>query len=98
MEQYKCKELNKSGIVILPKKWRDRFALKPGNLVDLEYDNSAIVIKKHMHETKNNSRVINEEGSVLLPMELRNLMGLTPQDEFCLYIDEDNERFIVKAN
>ncbi|MFT9599119.1 AbrB/MazE/SpoVT family DNA-binding domain-containing protein [Mesobacillus sp.] len=96
MKPYKCKEFNKYGIVRLPCKWRRQFDFTPGKLVDLVYKKESIIVKKHNPKSTDNSRIVSGEGTISIPAELKRLLSLTPDDEICIYIDKDNECFILK--
>lgn len=98
MEEYKCNDFNKSGTVRLPSKWRKRFGLLAGALVDIQFDRQTIWIRKHSAPSTDNTRVISEEGTVTIPAELRKLMQININDEFCLYIDETQQCFILKLD
>lgn len=97
MEPYKCKELNQNGIIWLPSKWRRKFDFTPGELVDLVYKGKSIIVKRHHVNSTHNARVLSEEGSVKIPHELKNLMDLTPNDDICIFVDKENECFVIKA-
>lgn len=96
MEQYKCNDFNKSGTIILPKKWRTKFKLLPGSLVDLEHQGDSIIIKKYEKDSTNNSRILSDKGEITVPVELRNLLAITENDEFCLYVDEKRQCFLLE--
>lgn len=96
MKPYKCKEFNKYGIVRLPSKWRKKFDFIPGKLVDLVHKRDSIVVQRHRNNTTDNVRIISVEGTISIPAELKRLLSLTPDDEICIYIDKENECFIIK--
>lgn len=96
MEEYKCNDFNKSGLIRLPSKWRKKFGLNPGTLVDFIFKNHTIWIKKHTANSTDNTRILSERGTVAVPAELRHLMKIKTNDEFCLYIDKEHQCFVLK--
>ncbi|RSD26993.1 hypothetical protein [Mesobacillus subterraneus] len=97
MEPYRCKEFNKYGLVRLPGKWRKQLNFTPGKLVDIVYKKDTLLVRKHMDSNTENTRVISSDGTITIPAEFKRLMGLTPEDEICVFVDKENECFIIKT-
>ncbi|GLB60701.1 hypothetical protein [Cytobacillus sp. NCCP-133] len=93
---YKCKTFNKTGKILLPGKWRVQFGLFPGRLADLRFDQDQIIIKKANLESTHNKRLVSENGSIHIPKELQLLLNITEEEEYCLFIDEENKCFVLK--
>lgn len=96
MKPYKCKEFNKYGIVRLPCKWRRKFDFTPGELVDLVHKQESIIVKKHDPNSTDNSRIVSAEGTITIPAELKRIMEINPDDEICIFVDKENECFILR--
>jgi bifunctional DNA-binding transcriptional regulator/antitoxin component of YhaV-PrlF toxin-antitoxin module len=94
---YENKTFSNSGMITLPKQWRLRFGLIPGRLAELIYQNDSIYIKPAGKNTTNNKRYISEKGTVHIPKELRDEMGITPQVSYTLHINEEQQCFILKC-
>ncbi|NQD66554.1 AbrB/MazE/SpoVT family DNA-binding domain-containing protein [Bacillus haikouensis] len=92
---YENKIFSNSGMITLPKMWRQRFGLIPGKMAELIYQNNSIYIKSARNDSTNNQRYISEKGTVHIPKELRNEMGITPQDSYILHINEEHNCFII---
>jgi bifunctional DNA-binding transcriptional regulator/antitoxin component of YhaV-PrlF toxin-antitoxin module len=92
---YERKIFSSSGMITLPKKWRQRFGLIPGRMAELIYLNNSIYIKTARNDSTNNKRYISEKGTVHIPKELRSEMGITPQDSYNLHISEEHNCFII---
>ncbi len=92
---YENKTFSNSGMITLPKQWRQRFGLIPGRLAELIYQNDSIYIKPARKHTTNNKRYVSEKGTVHIPKELRDAMGITPQDPYTLHINEEQRCFIL---
>jgi AbrB family looped-hinge helix DNA binding protein len=92
---YENKTFSNSGMITLPKKWRQRFGLIPGRMAELIYQNESIYIKPALKHSTNNKRYISEKGTVHIPKELREEMGITPQDPYNLHINEELNCFII---
>lgn len=95
---YKCKNFTKTGKVLLPSPWRKKFDLLPGRLADLEFEDEdkKILIRKADPKSTENKRLVSDNGSIHIPMELRNLLDLKDQEEYCLFIDEQAKQFILQ--
>ncbi|WP_254786589.1 hypothetical protein [Cytobacillus oceanisediminis] len=93
---YKCKNFNKTGKILLPSKWRSQFGLLPGKLADLRFDQDQIIIEKADLESTHNKRLISENGSIHIPKELQLLLDITEEEEYCLFIDEEDKSFVLK--
>jgi bifunctional DNA-binding transcriptional regulator/antitoxin component of YhaV-PrlF toxin-antitoxin module len=93
---YKCKNFSKTGKVQLPSKWRKEFGLLPGKLAELTYIKKQVIIQKAQINTLNNKRIITENGAIFIPKELQLLLNVDSENEYCLFIDEMNEAFILK--
>ncbi|WP_282171316.1 hypothetical protein [Cytobacillus firmus] len=99
LTMYKCKNFNKTGKILLPSKWRSQFGLLPGKLADLRFDHDnhdQIIIEKANLESTHNKRLISENGSIHIPKELQQLLDITEEEEYCLYIDEEDKNFVLK--
>ena len=96
LTMYKCKNFNKTGKILLPSKWRSQFGLLPGKLADLRYDQDQIIIEKADLESTHNKRLISENGSIHIPKELQLLLDITEEEEYCLFIDEEDKSFVLK--
>ncbi|MCS0673962.1 hypothetical protein [Cytobacillus firmus] len=96
LTMYKCKNFNKTGKILLPSKWRSQFGLMPGKLADLRYDQDQIIIEKADLESTHNKRLISENGSIHIPKELQLLLDITGEEEYCLFIDEEDKSFVLK--
>jgi bifunctional DNA-binding transcriptional regulator/antitoxin component of YhaV-PrlF toxin-antitoxin module len=92
---YENKTFSNSGMITLPKKWRQQFGLIPGRMAELIYQNHSIYIKPARNDSTNNKRYISEKGTVHIPKELRDEMGLTPQDSYNLHINVEHNCFII---
>jgi AbrB family looped-hinge helix DNA binding protein len=92
---YENKTFSNSGMITLPKQWRQRFGLIPGRMAELIYQNDSIYIKPARKLTTNNKRYVSEKGTVHIPKELRDEMGITPQDSYTLHINEEQHCFIL---
>lgn len=96
LTMYKCKNFNKTGKILLPSKWRSQFGLMPGKLADLRFDQDQIIIEKADLESTHNKRLISENGSIHIPKELQLLLDITEEEEYCLFIDEEDKSFVLK--
>ncbi|OHX45973.1 hypothetical protein BBV17_23045 [Cytobacillus oceanisediminis] len=96
LTMYKCKNFNKTGKILLPSKWRSQFGLLPGKLADLRFDQDQIIIEKADLESTHNKRLISENGSIHIPKELQLLLDITEEEEYCLFIDEEDKSFVLK--
>ncbi|MGA5688615.1 hypothetical protein [Cytobacillus pseudoceanisediminis] len=96
LTMYKCKNFNKTGKILLPSKWRSQFGLMPGKMADLRYDQDQIIIEKADLESTHNKRLISENGSIHIPKELQLLLDITEEEEYCLFIDEEDKSFVLK--
>ncbi|MCA1056037.1 AbrB/MazE/SpoVT family DNA-binding domain-containing protein [Rossellomorea aquimaris] len=85
-------------MITLPKKWRQRFGLVPGRLAEISYQNDSILIKPARENSTNNKRYISEKGTVHIPKELREEMGITPQAPYNLHINEIHNCFIITTS
>ncbi|EWG10162.1 hypothetical protein [Cytobacillus firmus] len=96
LTMYKCKNFNKTRKILLPSKWRSQFGLLPGKLADLRFDDDQIIIERANLESTHNKRLISENGSIHIPKELQQLLDITEEEEYCLFIDEEDKRFVLK--
>ncbi|MBN8201296.1 MULTISPECIES: hypothetical protein [Bacillaceae] len=96
LTMYKCKNFNKTGKILLPSKWRCQFGLLPGKLADLRFDQDQIIIEKADYKSTHNKRLISENGSIHIPKELQLLLDITEEEEYCLFIDEEDKSFVLK--
>lgn len=96
LTMYKCKNFNKTGKILLPSKWRSQFGLLPGKLADLRFDQDQIIIEKADLESTHNKRLVSENGSIHIPKELQLLLDITEEEEYCLFIDEEDKSFVLK--
>ncbi|MFD1021019.1 AbrB/MazE/SpoVT family DNA-binding domain-containing protein [Thalassobacillus hwangdonensis] len=94
-EVYRCKQLPKTGMVYIPIKWCREFGLESGDQVDIYHDGTDIFIEKASEASLHNKRYISAANSVNIPVEIRNYAGITSKQDYCLYVDETNERFII---
>ncbi|MCA1064207.1 AbrB/MazE/SpoVT family DNA-binding domain-containing protein [Rossellomorea sp. AcN35-11] len=92
---YGSKTFSKSGSITLPHQWRHRFGLIPGNLAELVYQNNCIYIKRAVKNSTHNQRYISEKGTVHIPKELREEMGMTPQSNYYLIVNESENCFMI---
>ncbi|MDM5225539.1 hypothetical protein QUF73_04890 [Cytobacillus sp. NJ13] len=97
LTMYKCKNFNKTGKILLPSKWRSQFGLLPGKLADLRFDQDQIIIEKANLDSTHNKRLISENGSIHIPKELQHLLDITEEEEYCLFIDEEDKSFVLKV-
>ncbi|MCP3738350.1 AbrB/MazE/SpoVT family DNA-binding domain-containing protein [Rossellomorea sp. BNER] len=95
LKKYHCKNVSKSGNVTLPNQYRQNFGLHPGDQVEFLLKNHSIIIKHAEESSLHNKRYISQKGAVHIPKELRELVGIHPPNEYCLFIDEENKRFIL---
>ncbi|WP_262481605.1 AbrB/MazE/SpoVT family DNA-binding domain-containing protein [Bacillus sp. CH30_1T] len=93
--EYGSKTFSKSGTITLPHKWRERFGLVPGKLAELVYQNNCIYIKRAVKESTNNKRYVSEKGTVHIPKELREEMGMTHQSSYYLIVNETENYFMI---
>lgn len=96
LTMYKCKNFNKTGKILLPSKWRSQFGLLPGKLADLRFDQDKIIIEKADLESTHNKRLVSENGSIHIPKELQLILDITEEEEYCLFIDEEDKSFVLK--
>ncbi|KON88419.1 hypothetical protein AF332_17460 [Sporosarcina globispora] len=96
LTMYKCRNFNKTGKILLPSKWRGQFGLLPGKLAELRFEQNQIIIEKANLESTHNKRLISENGSIHIPKELQLLLDITEEEEYCLYIDEEDKKFVVR--
>ncbi|TMU85230.1 AbrB/MazE/SpoVT family DNA-binding domain-containing protein [Bacillus sp. BHET2] len=92
---YGSKTFSKSGTITLPHKWRQQFGLLPGRLAELFYQNNCLYIKHAVKESTHNKRYISEKGTVHIPKELREEMGITHQSPYYLHINEKENCFMI---
>ena len=92
---YGRKPFSKSGTITLPHKWRQQFGLLPGRLAELVYQNNCLYIKRALKDSTHNKRYISEKGTVHIPKELREEMGMTDQSSYCLHINEQENCFMI---
>lgn len=92
---YGSKPFSKSGTITLPHKWRQRFGLLPGRLAELVYQNNCLYIKQALKDSTNNKRYISEKGTVHIPKELREEMGMTHQSSYYLHVNEKEKCFMI---
>ncbi|BCB02346.1 AbrB/MazE/SpoVT family DNA-binding domain-containing protein [Bacillus sp. KH172YL63] len=88
---------NKSGTITLPYKWRQQFGLLPGRLAELIYRNNCLTIKQAVTESTHNKRYISEKGTVHIPKELRDEMGITHHSPYSIHINEKEKCFVIKT-
>lgn len=96
-EIYKCKELSKTRIVILPSKWRTNFDMMPGSHVDVAFEDHFIYIRKADPFSTHNKRYISIDGGVIIPKEIMDLAQISPHQEYCLYVDQEAHQFVIKV-
>lgn len=96
LTMYKCKNFNKTGKILLPSKWRSQFGLLPGKLADLRFDQDKIIIEKADLESTHNKRLVSENGSIHIPKELQLILDIAEEEEYCLFIDEEDKSFVLK--
>ncbi|MCA1059929.1 AbrB/MazE/SpoVT family DNA-binding domain-containing protein [Rossellomorea aquimaris] len=92
---YGSKPFSKSGTITLPHKWRQQFGLLPGRLAELFYQNKRLYIKKAVKDSTHNKRYISEKGTVHIPKELREEMGMNEQSSYCLHVMEKENCFMI---
>jgi bifunctional DNA-binding transcriptional regulator/antitoxin component of YhaV-PrlF toxin-antitoxin module len=92
---YGSKTFSKSGSITLPHKWRQQFGLVPGKLAELVYQNNCIYIKRAFKNSTHNKRYISEKGTVHIPKELREEMGMTHQSSYYLIVNETENCFMI---
>jgi bifunctional DNA-binding transcriptional regulator/antitoxin component of YhaV-PrlF toxin-antitoxin module len=95
MEKYKCREFTRTGNLFLPSKWGREFNIEFGTKVDVEYEPEVIYIRKANPDSTCNKRFVSEKNTVLIPKEIRESANISPDKEYCLYIDERNKQFVV---
>jgi bifunctional DNA-binding transcriptional regulator/antitoxin component of YhaV-PrlF toxin-antitoxin module len=93
--EYGSKIFSKSGTITLPHKWREQFGLVPGKLAELVYQNNCIYIKRAVKESTHNKRYVSEKGTVHIPKELREEMGMTHQSSYYLIVNETENYFMI---
>lgn len=91
----KCKEFPKTGKIYLPKKYRTLFETDLESRVDIYYEKNRIYIEKEEPSSIYNKRYVSQEGAVKIPKEIMDTANITPEREYCLYVDEDNNRFVI---
>lgn len=96
-QKYRCKDFSQTGNVTLPNQWRQRFGLTPGRQAEICYDEDGILIKKPEQNSTNNKRYISEKGAIHIPKEIRDISGIQPHQEFCLFVNEQEKCFILKV-
>ncbi|MGD6845945.1 AbrB/MazE/SpoVT family DNA-binding domain-containing protein [Rossellomorea aquimaris] len=92
---YGSKTFSKSGTITLPHKWREQFGLIPGRLAELIYQNNCIYIKRAVKDSTHNKRYVSEKGTVHIPKELREEMGMTHQSPYYLIVNETENCFMI---
>ena len=92
---YGSKPFSKSGTITLPHKWREKFGLLPGKLAELVYQNNCLYIKQATRDSTHNKRYISEKGTIHIPKELREEMGMTYPSSYCLHVNEKDNCFMI---
>jgi bifunctional DNA-binding transcriptional regulator/antitoxin component of YhaV-PrlF toxin-antitoxin module len=92
---YGSKPFSKNGTITLPRKWRQKFGLLPGKLAELVYQNHCLYIKQALKDSTHNQRYISEKGTVHIPKELRDEMGMTYPSTYSLHVNEKENCFMI---
>lgn len=92
---YRCRNFPKSGVILLPVRWRRAFGFSCGEHVDVVKENDDIIIKKADYRTFDHKRYISEKGGVNIPKEIRSQLDLNQEAEYCLYVEPDKKQFVV---
>jgi bifunctional DNA-binding transcriptional regulator/antitoxin component of YhaV-PrlF toxin-antitoxin module len=95
MDKYKCKDFTLTGNLTLPVKWSKKFKIFYGTQVDVAYKPEKIFIRKANPNTTHNKRYVSERNTVHIPKEIREIADISPNKEYCLFIDEENKQFII---
>jgi bifunctional DNA-binding transcriptional regulator/antitoxin component of YhaV-PrlF toxin-antitoxin module len=97
MNYLKTMETNKLGMISLPKKERTALGFLPGTLVEVHLRGREIWIYHSRFDAEKNQRYISKKGTVTIPAEFRNLLGIRGPTKLALYADYEKQAFIIKA-
>lgn len=91
------KDFPANGILKIPKDFYTLLALHTGRRVDIFYEEKMIFIRKENPKSSHNKRLISEKGYLKIPKEIIEIVNVTPEDYYCMYIDEPNKQLVVEV-
>ncbi|WP_085507013.1 hypothetical protein [Thalassobacillus devorans] len=95
LEKIRSKQLPKRPVVYMPVRLCEELGICVGERVDITYDNQQIYIEKACSETTHNKRYVTETNSINIPKEIVRELGIEPYHPYSLFIDNENDRFII---
>jgi bifunctional DNA-binding transcriptional regulator/antitoxin component of YhaV-PrlF toxin-antitoxin module len=82
-------------MIILPTRWREAFGFSCGEHVDVISSNGMIIIKRPDYRTYEHKRYVSPKGGVTIPTKIRKQLGISQENDYCLYVDPEKEQFVV---
>jgi hypothetical protein len=67
----------------------------PGKLAELVYQNHCLYIKQALRDSTHNQRYISEKGTVHIPKEIRDEMGMIYPSTYSLHVNEKENCFMI---
>lgn len=86
--------MNSKGYLSVPKKWRDFLDIKIGSMVSIDHTSDSIILST-VYDSQLNTRVLNTNGQLLIPAEIRRLMHLHSFTKFSVSYDKEDINRIV---
>lgn len=90
-----CRRLSNNGALNLPAKWRKKLGLEIEDVVEIKLNTEGIIIQRSVENNFENTRYISSKGTITIPVELRNFLRVDKNTEYCLYVNEEDQQFIV---
>lgn len=85
----KMVSLTKSNTITLPKWIRKECSIYPNHLLDIFIDSNTIIVRKSIMDGLENQIVMNSNGSIYIPKEIRNLQKIDHGSVFHIYYNRD---------
>ncbi|GGC75198.1 hypothetical protein GCM10007216_02250 [Thalassobacillus devorans] len=95
LEKIRSKQLPKRPVVYMPVRLCEELEICVGEKVDITYDNQQIYIEKACPGTTHNKRYVTDTNSINIPKEIVRELGIEPYQPYSLFIDKQNNRFII---
>lgn len=85
------KEIDNLGRILIPKEIRENFKFNYNDKMNVYLENDNIVIEKYIEDEENNTstRNIDELGRVVIPVEIRDRLGIIEKDKLEIYVDKN---------
>lgn len=85
------KTIDNLGRILIQKEIRENLKLNYNDKMNIYLENNNIVIEKYIEDEETNTliRRIDELGRVVIPIEIRNRLGIIEKDKFEIYVDKN---------